>query len=150
MQTDPRRTYVAGFSDGGRLAERAGVELSDLVAGVGDVGGSLFQGAQVAVPPARAPVSVVILHGDADAYCGMPLDASQDQTFDYWVGGLADGCGSIDPAAPLCDGQGNVTAVVDKRGDLCRGGSAVRYPHAAWRRRASCRRSRSSRPLDLV
>src|SRR5262245_57723932 len=45
IQSDPMRTYIAGFSDGGRLAHRAGVELSDLVAAIGDVGGSLFQGA---------------------------------------------------------------------------------------------------------
>jgi len=127
IQTDPRRTYVAGFSDGGRLAQRAGVELSDLVAGVGDVEGSLFQGAgQVPIPPARAPVSVVILHGDVDAYCGTPSDASQDQTFDYWTGGLADSCASINPPAPLCDGQRNVTALTEKRADLCRGSSAIR------------------------
>src|SRR5262249_20597682 len=85
MQTDPRRTYVAGFSDGARLAQRAGVELSDLVAGIADVGGSLFREAeQVPIPPTRGSVSVVLLHGDADAYCGAPADASQDQTFDYW------------------------------------------------------------------
>jgi polyhydroxybutyrate depolymerase len=125
IQTDPRRTYVAGFSDGGRLAQRAGVELSDLIAGVGDVEGSLFQGAgPVPIPPARAPVSVVILHGDADAYCGTPTDASQDQAFDYWA--LADSCPSVNPPAPLCDDQRNVTALTDKGADLCRGGSAVR------------------------
>jgi polyhydroxybutyrate depolymerase len=126
VQTDPRRTYVAGFSDGGRLAHRAGVELSDLIAAIGDVGGSLFQGSgQVPVPSARAPVSVVILHGDEDLYCGAPSDASQDQAFNYWSG-LADNCASVNPAGPLCDGQGNITALVDKTADLCRGGSAVR------------------------
>jgi len=127
MQTDPRRTYVVGFSDGGRLAQRAGVELSDLVAGIADVGGSLFQGAgQVPIPPTRGSVSVVMLHGDVDAYCGTPTDASQDQTFDYWAGGLADSCASVNPPAPLCDAQGDVTALADKSADLCRGGSAVR------------------------
>ena len=125
IQSDPRRTYIAGFSDGGRLAHRAGVELSDLIAGIGDVGGSLFQDASVTIPPARAPVSVLILHGDADTYCGKPLDASQDQTFDYWTGGLADSCSSIDPALPLCDPQGDITSVVTKRGQNCGAGSAV-------------------------
>src|SRR6516164_11633073 len=60
VQTDPRRIYVAGFSDGGRLAHRAGIELSDLVAAIGDVGGSLDQGI-ANVPPARGPVSVLML-----------------------------------------------------------------------------------------
>jgi polyhydroxybutyrate depolymerase len=127
LQSDPRRTYVVGFSDGGRLAHRAGVELSDLVAGVGDVGGSLFQGGgQSPVPMARAPVSVVIIHGDLDLYCGAPDDASQDQAFDYWTGNLADSCASVSAPEPLCDSRGNVTMLTSKSADLCRGGSAVR------------------------
>jgi polyhydroxybutyrate depolymerase len=138
VQFDPRRTYVVGFSDGGRLAHRAGVELSDLIAAIGDVGGSLFQGGVPQTPHARAPVSVLILHGDADAYCGLPLDASQDQTFDYWTGALGDNCLSVTPAAPLCDRVGVPTDVVDKIGQSCSGGSAVRLyrlvggRHAWW------------------
>jgi polyhydroxybutyrate depolymerase len=126
VQSDPRRTYVVGFSDGGRLAHRAGVELSDLVAAVGDVGGSLFQGVVQQPPHVRAPVSVVILHGDTDAYCGTPTDASQDQTFDYWTGGLGDSCLSVNPSAPLCDGPGSPTGVFDKSGDTCSGGADVK------------------------
>jgi polyhydroxybutyrate depolymerase len=125
IQSDPKRTYIAGFSDGGRLAHRAGVELSELIAAVGDVGGSLFQGASVAIPPARAPISVLMLHGDADAYCGNPLDASQDQTFDYWASGPGNSCSGIDPAVPLCDPEGNLTPVVTKRGQSCSAGTAV-------------------------
>jgi poly(3-hydroxybutyrate) depolymerase len=78
-----------------------GVELCDLIAAIGDVSGSLFQGNVGSIPPARAPVSVLILHGDADFYCGGGLDASQDQTFDYWAGGQADSCSSIDPTVSL-------------------------------------------------
>jgi len=125
LQSDPKRTYIAGFSDGGRLAHRAGIELPDLVAAIGDVGGSLFQDSAVMIPPTRAPISVLILHGDADSYCGKPLDASQDQTFDYWVGGLANGCSVIDPAVPLCDSQGNLTSVVTKHGQNCSAGTGV-------------------------
>ncbi len=125
IRSDPNRTFIAGFSDGGRLAHRAAVELSDRIAAIGVVGGSLFQG-PVQVPPARAPVSVLILHGDADVYCGAPLDASQDQTFDYWAGSPGDGCASIEPASPLCDSQGIDTAVVDKVARSCRAGTEVR------------------------
>lgn len=125
IQSDPKRTYIAGSSDGGRPAHRAGVELSDLIAAIGDVGGSLFQDTSVTIPPARASTSVLILHGDADAYCGKPLDASQDQTFDYWVGGQADGCSRIDPVMPLCDPEGNLTSVVTKHGQSCSAGTAV-------------------------
>ena len=126
IQSDPNRTYVAGFSDGGRLAHRAGIELSDLIAAIADVGGSLDQGI-ANVPPARGPVSVLMLHGDLDAYCGGPLDASQDQSFDYWAAGPGDNCASITPAAALCDSQGNVTEVVDKSGENCGAGTAVRF-----------------------
>src|SRR5215475_5774095 len=126
IQSDPNRTYIAGFSDGGRLAHRAGVELSDLIAAIADVGGSLYQNAVVMVPPARAPVSVLILHGDADAYCGGPLNASQDQTFDYWAGSLADNCSHTLPAT-LCDSQAALTALVDKRAQSCSGGTEVRF-----------------------
>jgi polyhydroxybutyrate depolymerase len=125
IQSDPRRTYIAGFSDGGRLAHRAGVELSDLIAAIGDVGGSLFQGA-AQVPAARGSVSVVILHGDEDAYCGGPVDASQDQTFDYWAGGSGDMCARVNPPAPLCDSAGNITMVADKSADACTAGTVVK------------------------
>jgi polyhydroxybutyrate depolymerase len=127
IQSDPNRTYIAGFSDGGRLAHRAGVELSDLIAAIADVGGSLYQGAAVSAPAARAAVSVLILHGDADAYCGGPLNASQDQTFDYWAGSLADNCATIAPAASLCDSEGAITTLVDKRAQSCSRGTDVRF-----------------------
>jgi polyhydroxybutyrate depolymerase len=100
IQSDPNRTYIAGFSDGGRLAHRAGVELSDLIAAIADVAGSLCQGA-VHVPQTHGPVSVRILHGDADVYCGGPLDASQDQTFDYWATGSGDNCSSNTGSAAM-------------------------------------------------
>jgi polyhydroxybutyrate depolymerase len=125
IQSDPNRTYIVGFSDGGRPAHRAAVELSDLIAAIGDVEGSLYEGV-ARVPPTRGPVSVLMLHGDADAYCGSPLDASQDQTFDYWSTGAGDNCSSLTPAAPLCDTQGHITAVVDKIGANCSAGTAVR------------------------
>jgi polyhydroxybutyrate depolymerase len=86
LHPDPTRIYVAGFSDGGRLAYRLGVELSDLVAAIGVISGSLFQDSRRPVPSALAPVSVLILHGDTDQYCGGPLNASQEETFNYWAG----------------------------------------------------------------
>jgi len=55
VQSNTSRTYIAGFSDGGRLAHRAGIELSDRVAAIADVGGSLYEGA-ANIPAARASV----------------------------------------------------------------------------------------------
>lgn len=59
---DRSRVYVAGFSDGGRMAYRAGCELSDVVAAVAVVSGSLeLPGCR----PARA-VPLLAIHGTVD------------------------------------------------------------------------------------
>jgi polyhydroxybutyrate depolymerase len=127
LQPDGRRIFVTGFSDGGRLAHRAGVELSDQIAAIAVVGGSLFDsGPAPPIPPVRAAASVLILQGDADAYCGTTTDASQDQTFDYWVGAAADSCSQTSTPLPLCDAQGLPTTVLDKSGSSCRSGVEVR------------------------
>ena len=124
-QSDAHRVYIAGFSDGGRLAHRAGAELSDQIAAIGDVGGSLFQGDGSSVSPARGPVSILILHGDGDAYCGKAGDASQDQTFNYWLS--HDACAVPDTATPLCDASGSPTDVIEKSATECRGGVELRF-----------------------
>jgi polyhydroxybutyrate depolymerase len=62
MPIDRRRVYVAGFSDGARMAYRAGCEMSDEVAAIGVVAGSL---AQRGCAPGRA-VPLIAFHGTAD------------------------------------------------------------------------------------
>ena len=128
LRTDPRRTYLAGHSNGGRLAYRAAVQFSDRVAAIGVVGGSLFntETGTPAVPAALGPVSVLILHGDAEGYCGTSLVASQEETFNYWAGAMANGCSRVDPAAPLCDSQRSITPVVEKSATGCAGNTEVR------------------------
>ena len=113
LHANPGRVFVTGFSSGGFMAYRAAVEMSDVVAAVGVVGGRLFReegGAPANVPPARGPVSVVMLQGEFDTpYCGgfetSPLgrayNASQDETFDYWTGSLGNSCSTFDTAEPL-------------------------------------------------
>jgi poly(3-hydroxybutyrate) depolymerase len=92
------------------------VELSDLVAAIAPLSGTLLQGGNgVAVPVAAGPVSVIMLHADQDTtlpYCGGNGAASQDTTFNYWV--AADATPNLDTAAPLCDANGNPTAVNEK------------------------------------
>jgi polyhydroxybutyrate depolymerase len=87
---NPKRIYVTGLSSGALMSHRLGVQLSDLVAAIGVVEGTLFlNGNPPPVPPAISPVSVLMLHGDMDKtvlYCGTPTDASQEQTFNYWTG----------------------------------------------------------------
>jgi polyhydroxybutyrate depolymerase len=132
IHPDPRRIYVTGFSNGGRMAYRAGIELPDLVAAVGVVGGSLYiveGGSAASVPAALGPVSVVMLQGEFDTpYCGGIQGggsfASQDETFDYWTGALGNNCATVDPPAPLCDGR-TINALASKSATNCRGNTQV-------------------------
>ena len=135
LQPDPKRIYVTGFSVGGYMAHRAGVQLSDLVAAVAVVEGTLYAiapGDTRTVPAAVAPVSVLIFHGDQDSaipYCGSTsstsLASSQDQTYNYWIGNLADSCTTLSTTSPLCDTQGNVSAVTEKDATGCRNNTEV-------------------------
>jgi polyhydroxybutyrate depolymerase len=131
LQFDPRKVYVTGLSSGALMSHRLGVQLGDRVAAIGVVEGALFYDAAAngaPVPAAVAPVSVLILHGDQDTtipMCGAATRASQDQTFDYWAGSLA--CSRIDPVDPLCDGQGNITAVTRKVASSCNADAEVRF-----------------------
>jgi polyhydroxybutyrate depolymerase len=133
VQPDPKRIYVTGLSSGALMSHRLGVQLSDLVAGIGVVEGALFDQASVnspPVPPALAPSSVLILHGDQDTTipcCGSTSVASQDQTFGYWTGTSADSCSTFDTTAPLCDSQGNITSVVEKDATNCSGKTEVKF-----------------------
>ncbi len=59
---DPQRVFIAGESNGGMLAYRTAASLSRTIAGIGVVGGSMFNNQQ---PPPN-PVSVFIVHGTSD------------------------------------------------------------------------------------
>lgn len=56
---NPRHIYLAGMSNGGMLAHRAGAELSDKLAGIGIVEGGMF----ASQPLPESPVSTLIIHG---------------------------------------------------------------------------------------
>jgi polyhydroxybutyrate depolymerase len=63
LRVDRRRVYVAGFSDGARMAYRVGCELSAEVAAIGVVAGSLVE---PDCNPGR-PVPLIAFHGTADS-----------------------------------------------------------------------------------
>ena len=128
---DPKKIYVTGFSAGALMSHRMGVQASDLVAAIGSVEGTLFSTSDPQpVPAAVGPVSVIELHGDQDNvvhYCGSTTDASQEQTFNYWIGSTANSCSSVDTTSALCDAQGNITAVAEKDATSCRGNTEVKF-----------------------
>ena len=77
---DPRRLYLAGFSNGGMLAYRVACELGSRVAGIAVVGGAL----NVSSCVSPEPVPLLIVHGTSDQV--VPFD-----------GGV--------PRVPLADGM---------------------------------------------
>jgi len=116
---NPTMVFVAGFSSGAQMAERVGVDLSNLVAAIAPVSGQL-EGQQSAPPPVLSPtapnpfppVSVQEWHGTLDTtlspcsygttkYNGVSfyLD-SVDDTFNYWA--QQDSCTTFQTTATLC------------------------------------------------
>ena len=139
LHPDPKRIYVTGGSSGAAMSHRVGVQLSDLVAAIAVVEGSIDAVAtgdtQVhTLPSAVAPVAVLILHGDHDTkvpYCGGPqpgsVVASQETAFNYWIGPSANACTVLDTTLPLCDVEGNITSVTEKDATSCRGNAEVKF-----------------------
>jgi len=62
LPVDPRRIYIAGFSDGARMAYRAGCEMASEVAAIAAVAGNLV--AARCIPARKLPV--IAFHGTAD------------------------------------------------------------------------------------
>ncbi len=109
--------FVTGFSSGAQMAERVGVEISDLVAAIAPTSGQM-EGQQSAPPPvlapgnALAPISVQEWQGTEDTelppcnygttvYSGVTfyLD-TVDDTFNYWVG--QNQCTTLQTTETLC------------------------------------------------
>jgi polyhydroxybutyrate depolymerase len=62
LAVDPRRVYIAGFSNGGRMAHYAACKLSPKIAAIGVVSGSLKD--DTCAP--TKPVAVIAVHGTDD------------------------------------------------------------------------------------
>jgi len=108
--------YVTGFSSGAQMAHRVGVEISDLVAAISPVSGTIV--GQQSPPPIQlpgqplAPISVQEWHGTDDGgippcnhgrtkYSGVSFYlATVDESFDYWW--QQDGCTQLQNDQPLC------------------------------------------------
>ena len=127
-KTDPKRIYVTGMSNGGLMAFRLGIELSDKIAAIGPVVAAMFGDE----PKPAHPVSVIMFNGtsdDAVPYRGgsskrRTVERSMDApmkpvrySLDFWA--AANGCtgklrrerkGNVEREAFL--GCGNGTEVV--------------------------------------
>lgn len=62
VAVDRRRVFVAGFSDGGRMAYRVACDAASMVAAIGVVAGSVVDDS---CTPSR-PVPLIVFHGTAD------------------------------------------------------------------------------------
>ncbi len=126
LAVDHRRVFVTGFSLGAFMANRIGVEASDLVAAIAPVAGELWQSASGPIPNPLAPVSVLMMNGSADTsvpYCGMTtpyIEATEDQTFNYWQ--THNVCKQN--TAPLCSG-GKPSATISKTATGCSSSAVV-------------------------
>jgi len=71
LKVDAKRIYAAGFSNGAVMSYRLGTDLSDILAGIGVVEGTIGNSRDGEVtysmiPPAQGPIPVVIIHGLQD------------------------------------------------------------------------------------
>ncbi|HEX3033714.1 MAG TPA: PHB depolymerase family esterase [Thermodesulfobacteriota bacterium] len=66
LKIDPSRIYATGFSNGGMLVQRFGCELSDKIAAIASVGGTMVEKISSRCNPMR-PVPVMIIHGTEDS-----------------------------------------------------------------------------------
>ena len=98
-QLDPTHVYVAGYSNGGYMAERLACERADRIAGVASVGAPL-RAAIANQCPLTQPMPVVQFHGTADTivpYAGSANRPGAVEASNYWAsrGGCSPGATQI-------------------------------------------------------
>lgn len=84
---DGDRVYSCGFSAGGFMSHRLACELSDRIAAIASVAGTMSDAAFKACNPGRA-VPVLHIHGTSDlvvAYSGGLSNISADKLMQFWV-----------------------------------------------------------------
>lgn len=98
---DPSRIYVTGHSNGAMLTYRLGAELSDIIAAIapvaGSIGGYATENSSLwMIPKPTSPVSVIVIHGKLDDHVpydgghgvntsGTRIDLSVNESIAFWV-----------------------------------------------------------------
>jgi polyhydroxybutyrate depolymerase len=126
---DQRRVYIAGFSDGGRMAYHAACQLAPMIAAIAVVSGSLVDNE---CTPA-SPVAVLAVHGTADDQVpfnepsetepptAVPAPALElPASVQFWVS--ADGCAAGASAADQLTAH-----VLEEAFSGCSGADVVAY-----------------------
>jgi polyhydroxybutyrate depolymerase len=74
VNVDPQRVYATGISNGGMMCYRLAAELSDRIAAIAPVSGTMA----VDRPRPRRPVAVIHFHGTADKV--VPFEGADERT----------------------------------------------------------------------
>ena len=102
---DPNRIYVTGFSNGAMMAYLLGAELSDRIAAIAPVAGSIgsMTYGLEQIPEPSQPVSVIVFHGTADTSVPYEGDGflSVAESVAFWV--KCDGCSTIPQNETMSD-----------------------------------------------
>ncbi len=114
LQVDSQRVYAAGFSNGAFMAYRLAAQLSDKLAAVAIVEGTIGlrqpDGSFVKIPQPIGPIAMVIFHGQKDP--NLPYDGGQGKVsfalsvadaVSLWV--TADSCTGSPQTQPAVNGN---------------------------------------------
>jgi len=129
VNVDPKRVFATGMSNGGMMSHRLAAELSDRIAAIAPVAGTL---AIAEVKPKR-PVPVMHFHGRADAIVpfagprGRTPRTMQflgvDETIAAWL--KANGCPADAKVTAVEDREGNMPVIVRRYGPGRQGAEVV-------------------------
>lgn len=130
---DPKKVFVTGFSNGSMMTNRLGCELSDKIAAIGTLSGTMPETISTTCAPKRG-VPLMSFHGDADPfapYGGGEVNSSSggkvlsaEATRALWA--EKSGCDATTTSAPIADTvTDDETTVMREDNQGCKDGSEV-------------------------
>ncbi|WP_293372533.1 PHB depolymerase family esterase [Nevskia sp.] len=125
LPIDPKRIYMAGYSNGGQMTQRFICERASRIAAGAIIAGSIHNDDRLACAPGL-PTPMVIFHGTADEqirYNGNLLFSSSLQTAQHWAN--AAGCTLGPTRVADLDPNDDGTVVHLQRHDGCADGARV-------------------------